>query len=93
MDYSTSDFRKGLRIELDGDPYLVTESEFMKPGKGSAVYRIKCKNLLHGNVVDKTYRSGDKVKAADVVERPLQYMYNDSTNWFFINLPESEWCL
>ena len=88
MEFSTSDFRKGLRIELDGEPYVVSESEFMKPGKGQAVYRIKCKNLLRGNVVDRTYRSGDKVKAADVEEYTLQYLYNDSTTWHFMH-PET----
>ncbi|MCZ6793676.1 MAG: elongation factor P [Planctomycetota bacterium] len=88
MDYTTSDFRKGIRIELDSEPYVVTESEFMKPGKGQAVYRIKCKNLLRGNVIDRTYRSGDKVKAADVEEYSLQYLYNDSSLWHFMH-PES----
>jgi len=86
--YNTSDFRKGLRVELDGEPYIVIESEFMKPGKGQAVYRLKCRNLLRGNVVDKTYRSGDKINAADVAEKPMQYLYNDSENWHFMD-PES----
>lgn len=83
--YSTSDFRKGLRIEIDGDPYVVTEADFMKPGKGQAVYRLKCKNLIQGNVIDRTYRSGDKVQAADVEEKTLQYLYNDSTTWHFMD--------
>lgn len=86
--YNTSDFRKGLRVELDGEPYLVVVSEFRKPGKGQAVYTLKLKNLLHGNVIDRTYRSGDKIKAADVEEHTLQYLYNDSTNWHFMD-PES----
>lgn len=88
MDYSTSDFRKGLRVEFDGEPYLITESEFMKPGKGSAVYRIKCKNLIRGNVIDRTFRSGDKIQAADVEEHRLQYLYNDGANWHFMH-PET----
>ncbi|MBN1443093.1 MAG: elongation factor P [Planctomycetes bacterium] len=87
-EYSTSDFRKGIRVELDGEPYLVTESEFMKPGKGQAVYRIKCKNLIRGNVLDRTYRSGDKIKAADIEEHTLQYLYNDSASWHFMH-PET----
>ena len=60
----------------------------MKPGKGSGVYRLKCKHLLQGNVIDKTYRSGDKVPAADVEDFPLQYMYNDSREWHFMH-PET----
>lgn len=83
--YDTSEFRKGIRVELDGEPYLVIESEFMKPGKGQAVYRLKCKNLIRGNVVDRTYRSGDKIPAADVEEHSLQYLYNDSSNWHFMD--------
>lgn len=86
--YNTSEFRKGLRVELDGEPYIVIDSEFMKPGKGQAVYRLKCRNLLRGNVVDKTYRSGDRIGAADVAERPMQYLYNDSETWHFMD-PES----
>ena len=85
MEYGTSDFRKGLRVELDGEPYVVTDTEFMKPGKGQAVYRIKCKNLLRGNVVDKTYRTGDKIQGADVEERQLQYSYKDGANFVFMD--------
>ena len=87
-EYSTSDFRKGLRVLIDGEPYLVTESTFMKPGKGSAVYRLKLKNLVSGNVLDRTYRSGDKVEAADVEDQSVQYLYNDTAEWHFMH-PES----
>jgi elongation factor P len=87
-EYGTSDFRKGLRVEIDGQPYLVIDSEFMKPGKGQAVYRLKLKHLIHGNVLDRTYRSGDKIPAADVDIRPLQYLYNDSAKWHFMD-PET----
>ncbi len=86
--YGTSDFRKGLRVEFDGDPYLIVESEFRKPGKGSAVYTIRVKNLITGNVIEKTYRSGDKIQAADVEDQKLQYLYNDSRDWHFMH-PES----
>jgi elongation factor P len=83
--YNTSDFRKGLRVELDGEPYLVVESEFRKPGKGQAVYTLKLKNLLQGNVISRNYRSGDKIDGADVEEHSLQYLYNDASNWHFMD--------
>jgi elongation factor P len=83
--YNTSEFRKGLKVELDGEPYLMIEMEFMKPGKGQAVYRTRLKNLLRGNVIDRNYRSGDSLPGADVEERTLQYMYNDSNNWHFMD--------
>ena len=86
--YGTSDFKKGLRVEFDGEPYLIVESEFRKPGKGSAVYTIRVKNLKTGNVVEKTYRSGDKIQAADVEDQKLQYLYNDTNDWHFMH-PES----
>ncbi len=86
MDYSTSDFRRGLRIELDGEPYVIVESEFMKPGKGSGIYRIKCKNLLRERVLDKTFRSGDKVKGADVSETSLEFSYNTGTAYVFMDM-------
>ena len=86
--YSTSDFRKGLKVIIDNEPYLMVDTEFMKPGKGQAVYRTRLKNLVRGNVIDRTFRSGDKIDAADVTEETLQYLYNDSKNWAFMN-PES----
>ncbi len=87
-DYSTSDFRKGLRVELDGEPYQIVDAQFMKPGKGQAVYRLKLKNLVQGNVLDRSYRSGDKIAAADVEDMPLQYLYNDKKDWHFMH-PET----
>jgi len=86
--YNTSEFKKGLKVIIDNEPYLMIDTEFMKPGKGQAVYRVKLKNLVRGNVIDRTYRSGDKIDSADVEEETLQYLYNDSKNWFFMN-PET----
>jgi len=86
--YNTSQFRKGLKVLIDDEPYLMVETEFMKPGKGQAVYRTKLKNLVRGNVIDRTYRSGDKIGAADITEDMAQYLYNDTKDWFFMN-PES----
>lgn len=83
--YNTNEFRGGLKITLDGDPYNILESEFVKPGKGQAFYKIRIKNLRTGRVLDKTYRSGETVEAADVHETDMQYLYHDGTNWHFMN--------
>ena len=88
VSYNTSDLRKGLKVLIDNEPYLIVDTEFMKPGKGQAVYRTKMRNLLRGNVVDRTYRSGDKLASADVTEANLEYLYNDSKDWYFMD-PES----
>lgn len=86
MEYSTADFKRGIRIELDGEPYVVLESEFTKPGKGQAVYRLRCKNLLRDRVVDRTYRSGDKVQAADVFSTSANYIYKTGTDYVFMDM-------
>ena len=65
--YSTNEFKSGLKIILDKDPYVVLENEFVKPGKGQAFNRVKVRNLKTGRVVDKTFKSGDTVEGADVV--------------------------
>jgi elongation factor P len=88
--YSTSEFRKGIKVLIDNEPYLMIDTEFMKPGKGQAVYRTKLKNLIRGNVIDRTYRSGDKIDAADVTEHNLQYQYNDSRVWNFMDTESYE---
>lgn len=90
MDYNTSDLRRGLRIELDGEPYSIVESDFMKPGKGQGIYRIKCRNLLRDRVLDKTYRSGDKIAAADVQETALEYSYKAGSKFVFMDMKTYE---
>lgn len=82
--YSTNEFRSGLRIILDGDPYIIVENEFVKPGKGQAFNRVKVKNLKSGKVVDKTFKSGDSVEAADVMDTEMQYLYTDGEFWHFM---------
>lgn len=86
--YNTSELRSGTKILLDGDPYAVLENEFVKPGKGQAFNRVRVRNLRTGRVVDKTFKSGDNLEAADVVTTPMQYLYNDGSMWFFME-PES----
>lgn len=83
--YNTSEFRGGLKIMLDGDPYNIVENEFVKPGKGQAFNRVKVRNLKTGRVVEKTFKSGESVEAADVMERDLQYLYNDGEFWHFMD--------
>jgi elongation factor P len=83
--YSTNEFKSGLKIMLDGDPYAIVENEFVKPGKGQAFNRVKVRNLKTGRVVERTFKSGDSVEAADVHETDLQYLYNDGEMWHFMD--------
>jgi elongation factor P len=75
--YSTAEFKKGLKIELDGVPYVITDFQHVKPGKGGAFVRTKLKSLLTGRVLDQTFRSGEKVKRPDLEEREMQYLYRE----------------
>ena len=88
--YSTNQFKPGLKIMLDGDPYNIVENEFVKPGKGQAFNRVKVRNLKTGRVIERTFKSGDSVEAADVVEVEMQYLYNDGTHWHFMNTTSFE---
>jgi elongation factor P len=83
--YSTNEFKSGLKIMLDGDPFSIIENEFVKPGKGQAFNRVRLRNLKTGRVVDKTFKSGDSVEAADVIEIEMQYLYSDGIEWHFMN--------
>jgi elongation factor P len=82
--YSTNEFRSGLKIILDGDPFTIVENEFVKPGKGQAFNRVRVRNLKTGRVVDKTFKSGESVEAADVVDLDMQYLYADGEFWHFM---------
>ncbi|HET7673980.1 MAG TPA: elongation factor P [Gammaproteobacteria bacterium] len=82
--YSTNEFKGGLKIMLDGDPYAIVENEFVKPGKGQAFNRVKVRNLKTGRVIDRTFKSGETVEGADVVELPMQYLYSDGEFWHFM---------
>jgi elongation factor P len=76
--YSTAEFKKGVKIELDGVPYVIVDFQHVKPGKGGAFVRTKLKSLLTGRVLDQTFRSGEKVKRPDLVERVMQYLYREA---------------
>jgi elongation factor P len=86
--YSTNEFKGGLKIMLDGDPYAIVENEFVKPGKGQAFNRVKVRNLKTGRVIERTFKSGESVEAADVMDTQLQYLYNDGEFWHFMD-PDS----
>ena len=82
--YSTNEFRGGLKIMLDGDPCSIIENEFVKPGKGQAFNRVKIRNLKTGRVIERTFKSGESLEGADVVEIDMQYLYNDGEFWHFM---------
>ena len=75
--YSTNEFKSGLKILLDGEPWSIVDNEYVSPGKGQAFNRTRIRNLKTGRVIEKTFKSGDTVEAADIVEMNLQYLYND----------------
>ncbi len=79
--YDTTQFRKGLKIELEGQPYIITDSQFVSPGKGGAFVRTKLKNLLTQNTVEKTFKSGEKVAVPDLTEQKMQFMYPDAEGY------------
>jgi len=83
--YDASDLRKGLKIAIDGDPYVVVQFDFVKPGKGQALYKCRLKNMLTGTQFDKTYRSGDKMNPANLEEVQMEYLYADADAYCFMN--------
>ena len=85
MALDTSQFRNGLKIELDGSPFVMIYFQHVKPGKGGAFVRTKVKNLLTGKVLDRTFRSGEKFEAADVEERAMEYLYLDGEDLIFMD--------
>lgn len=85
MQYSTSDFRKGLKVQIDGEPYLMAECNFVKPGKGNALYKCRMKNLVRGTTLDRTYRGGETLESADVEETDVQFLYAQGDTWVFMD--------
>ncbi len=88
--YNTSDFKKGLKIQIDGVPYLMVEMNFRKPGKGTALYECKLKNLVRGTVVDRTYRAGQTLEGADISEFTAQFLYRQGESFVFMNSADYE---
>jgi elongation factor P len=86
--YNTSEFKAGLKILLDNDPFSIVENEMVKPGKGQAFNRVRVRNLKTGRTIERTFKSGDSVEAADVVDMDMQYLYSDG-DFFHFMVPES----
>ncbi len=82
---STSDFRGGLKIEVDGDPYTIVEFQHVKPGKGGAFVRTRLRNMKTGNNLDRTFRSGEKFELADMLEREMQFLYLQDNEFHFMD--------
>ena len=88
--YNASDLRKGLKIQIDGDPYVVTDFQFSKPGKGQALYRTKLRNMINGNQFERTYRSNDKFEKAPLMERTMQFLYSQGDEYHFMDTKNYE---
>jgi len=86
--FSTNEIKIGMKVRVDGDPWVVVENEYVKPGKGQAFNRIKIRNLKTQRLIERTYKSGDVLEGADVVDAQLQYLYQDGELWYFMD-PES----
>ena len=83
--YTVADLKKGLKIILDGDPYLVVAFDFVKPGKGQALYRTKMRNMINGSLLDRTYRSGESFEPASLEERTMEYLYKEGNHYTFMD--------
>jgi elongation factor P len=83
--YDTSDIRKGLKVRMDGQPFVVVEHQFVKPGKGQAFTRTRLKNMITGSVLDRTFKSGEKLEKADLEERQMQYLYPEGDGRVFMD--------
>ncbi len=88
--YLASDLRKGLKFEIDDEPYVIIGFEFKKPGKGQSLYKCKLKNMITGTQYERTYRSGDKFKRADLDEQEMEYLYADKDNCYFMSTANYE---
>jgi elongation factor P len=83
--FEAADLRKGLKIQIDGEPYLIVDFSFVKPGKGQALYKCKLKNLITGSQFDRTYRSGDKFESANLEEHAMEFLYMEGPHYCFMN--------
>ena len=86
--FSTNEFKSGLKVMLDGHPCSIIDNEYVKPGKGQAFNRVKLRNLKTGKVLEQTFKSGDSLEGADIVDTDMQYLYNDGEYWHFMQ-PET----
>lgn len=84
--YSTTDFRKGLKIEINGEPFVIVDFQHVKPGKGGAFVRTRLKSLITGNVIDQTFRAGERVDKPDLEEREMQFLYETNGEYHFMDV-------
>jgi elongation factor P len=82
--FSTNEFKPGLKVMLDGEPCSILDNEFVKPGKGQAFNRVKLRNLRSGRVWERTFKSGDTLEGADVMDKTMEYLYTDGEFWYFM---------
>ena len=87
--YATNEFKAGLKVLVEDEPCSILENEVVKPGKGQAFNRVKFRNLLNGRVWERTYKSGESIKGADVMETNMEYLYEDGEFWHFMKTDES----
>ena len=90
VSYNSGDFKNGLKVLIEGEPFSIVESEFHKPGKGQAFNKLKLKNLKNGRVLEKTVKIGASLEAADVNIREMQYLYSDGQHWHFMDIESYE---
>jgi len=83
--YNASNLRKGLKILIDKEPYVVVDFQFTKPGKGQALYRCKLRNMINGIMIDRTYRSVDSFESANLEQRKMQYLYSQENHFYFMD--------
>jgi len=88
--YTASDLRKGLRIKIENEPHVIIEFNFVKPGKGQALYRCRLKNMINGSQFDRTFRSVDSFEPADLRDKKMQYLYQDEGKYCFMDLETFE---
>jgi len=88
--YATNQFRKGLKVEIDGIPYEIVDFQHVSPGKGRAFTRTKLKNMLNQNVIERTITSGDKLDRANTEQKEMQFLYKDSAGYHFMNQADYE---
>lgn len=88
--YSTTDFKRGLKIEIDGTPYEIVEFQHFKPGKGGAMVRTKLRNILNGRIADNTFRSGEKVERPNLEQRDMQFLYKEGADLVFMDMVSYE---
>jgi len=88
--YTAGELKKGLKIQIDKDPYVIIDFQFVKPGKGQALYRCKMRNMITGVILDRTYRSGDNFESADLEQRKMQYLYRQENEFWFMDVQNYE---